>query len=100
MEVDKVLIVLLVACVPIAAILYAVTIERTRQVAPDLLDQIDPHGFRAMNAGSQVRFSGYLLRRGYREIGDPMLRRLFAAFHGLFWCFCLGWLVLTVFLLR
>jgi hypothetical protein len=100
MDVAKALLVLLIACVPIAAILYALMIARTRQLAPDLLERIDPHGFRAMNAGSQLRLGGFLLRRGYREIADPPLRRLYAGFHGLFWVFCLGWLLLSVLLTR
>jgi len=100
MEIERMLLGLLVACVPIGAILYARMIGRTRDLAPDLLERIDPHGFRAMNAASQARFGGYLLRRGYREIADPRLRRLYAAFNGLFWAFCFGWFVLTVLLMR
>jgi hypothetical protein len=100
MEIETLLLVLLVGCVPFAAILYAHTLRRTRELAPELLQRIDPHGFRAMNAGSQVRFCGYLFRRGYRDITDRTLRRLYAAFNGLFWGFCLGWLVLAVLVLR
>ena len=100
MEIERLLFVLLVACVPIAAALYALIIRRTRASAPDILSRIDPQGFRAMNASSQLRFNGYLIRRGYREIGDPGLRRLYAGFGWLFYAFCLGWLLLVVLAVR
>jgi hypothetical protein len=100
MDIERVLFGLLVACIPIAAVLYGLTIRRTRDRDPGILARIDPHGFRAMNASSQLRFNGYVMRRGYREIADPRLRRLYAGFGWLFYAFCLGWLLLVVLAVR
>lgn len=100
MEIERILFAALFACVPIAGVLYALIIRQTRTRAPEILERIDPKGFRAMNASSQLRFNGYLIRRGYREIPDPRLRRLYAGFSGLFYAYCFGWLLLVVLAVR
>lgn len=100
MEIERVLLMLLIACLPVAGVLYALMIRRTRAYDPRLLDRIDPGGFRAMNAASQLKLNGYLIRRGYREIADPELRRLYAGFSWLLYAYGFGWLLLVVLAVR
>jgi hypothetical protein len=92
MTVERGLLWLLIACLPVAAVLYMGILRRVRAVEPALLERIDPHGFRAMNASSQLRFGGYVNSGRYHEIGDDRLRHLFAAFRWLLYAYCLGWL--------
>jgi len=92
-ETGKLLLILLFACIPLAGLLYALIVRQIRQSDPALLQRIDPHGFRAMNASSQLRFNRYLYRRTYRELQDPKLLRLFGLCYWLFVCYALGWLV-------
>lgn len=100
MGIERFLLLLLVACIPVAGFLYAFILRRVRAIDPALLSRIDPHGFRAMNASSQVRFGGFVNSGRYREIADTGLRQLFATFRWLFWAYCLGWLAFLVLMLR
>jgi hypothetical protein len=100
MEIDRILLIVLIACIPAAGLLYWIILCRARAVEPGLLERIDPQGFRAMNASSQLRFSGYVNAGRYRELQDVGLRQLFAGFRWLFWGYCLGWLVFLALMLR
>ncbi len=100
MGIERILLVVLVACIPVAGILYASIVRSARAVDPDLLDRIDPKGFRAMNASSQLRFSAYVNTGSYRELADSRLRQQFAGFRLLFLTYCAGWLLFLVLMLR
>ena len=50
--------------------------------APGVLHAIDPRGFRALHAGSQLRFAVWLARGGFRDLDDRGLRRTGAALRG------------------
>jgi len=100
MELERVLLFVLIGSVPVAGVLYALIIRRVRAVDPAVLERIDPAGFRAMNASSQLRFSGYVNRGRYHELADVQLRQLFAGFRWLFYAYCLGWVLFLVLMVR
>lgn len=77
----------------VAAALYAWIIQRLRRRAPAVLEQIDPSGYRGLNAGSQSRFTLWLLRGGFRAVDDSPLRWGCRAFLVVFLMFTLGWVV-------
>jgi len=55
---------------------------RLTATAPDVLHSIDPRGFRALHAGSQMRFAVWLARGGFRKLDDRGARRMGAALRG------------------
>lgn len=100
MGIERILLGVLVACIPVAAILYASIVRRARAVDPELLDRIDPKGFRAMNASSQLLFGAYVHTGRYRELADTRLRQRLAGFRWLFLAYCAGWVLFLVLMLR
>ncbi len=77
----------------VAAVLYSWIIQRLRHRAPLVLEQVDPRGYRGLNASSQWRFTLWLLRGGFRAVDDGPLRWGCRAFLVVFLMFTLGWVV-------
>ncbi|MGA1372031.1 MAG: hypothetical protein ACO3Z6_10555 [Pseudomonadales bacterium] len=77
----------------LACVLYAWIIQRLRRRFPAELVRIDSRGYRGLNAGSQLRFSIWLVCGRFRAIDDPALRWACRAFLVIFLLFTLGWLV-------
>jgi len=93
MHATEILFGVLVLCVPVAGFLYWRIVRRISAQAPGLLGRIDPRGFRAMNASSQLRFSRFVVARSYRDVEDPDLVRLLDGFRWLFFGYGLGWAI-------
>lgn len=77
----------------VSAALYGWIIQRLRRRAPVVLEQVDPRGYRGLNAGSQWRFMFWLLRGGFRAVDDSPLRWGCRAYLVVFLMFTLGWVV-------
>lgn len=77
----------------LAAALYTWILRRLQRLEPGVLQQIDPRGYRGLNAGSQWRFLFWLLRGGFRAVDDSPLRWGCRLFLVVFLTFTLGWLV-------
>lgn len=62
-----------------AMVLYWRLVSRLKAIAPNVLLAIDPHGFRALHFGSQIRFAVWLARGSGRALDDREARRTGAA---------------------
>ena len=62
--------------------LYWRLVSRLNVTAPGVLHAIDPRGFRALHAGSQLRFAVWLARGGFLDLDDRGLRRTGAVLRG------------------